>query len=289
LNKETPWIYSMISLLRPKHWLKNTFVSLPLVLSGQFDNDSRIILAILVFCLASSAVYIFNDLRDAESDRKHEIKKKRPLACRAVSQFTAVIFCISFALFALIFDCFIFSSPLTISLLLAYFLLNCGYSLILKDVPITDVLILSCGFMLRMLYGTFIVGQGVPVILYLTIFSMSLYMSFGKRKNELSNYGENAVFVRRVLKFYSKPVLDKSFRLFFVITNILYIIWAAMMFMHGNGIFLLTVPLFFFICLRYNKITETAESANPVDSLFSDKILLLMVISYVALVLAHTA
>ena len=146
-----------LKLIRVKHYLKNLLVFLPPIFSGMlFDTDIflKVIIMFLSFSFTSSIIYVINDINDIESDRKHPIKKNRPLASGKVSKKEAIITIIILVLlitgllyFAnLLFD---FSSLI----LIFYFIINLGYSFGLKNIPLVDITILALGFVLRVTYG----------------------------------------------------------------------------------------------------------------------------------------
>ena len=273
---------SLIKLMRPRHWLKNVFVALALVFSRSFfpHEITMTLLGILAFSLTASAVYIFNDLMDAPQDRLHKIKKNRPIASGAVTLFSAYVLLAILGISAAAIDFIAFRSPWTLLLLVAYFALNCGYSLKWKHVPILDVTILSSGFMLRMFYGGLIIGEYISDWLYLTVLSMSFFMSLGKRRNEILKFGENAGKVRKVLEFYSAGFLDKNMYVCLSLTNVFYALWAI----HMGGLFIWTAPLVLIICMRYSLLAERSEFADPVDILLHDRGILGLVLGYVVVV-----
>src|ERR1700733_8287507 len=139
-----------LQLLRPKDWAKNLFLIVPSFFAGQFFVRARflhLMEGIVSFCFIASAIYIINDYRDIEDDRKHPVKCKRPLASGTISKTTALIILIlllvtGFTGAWLIRDKFLF-------VLAIYFLLNVSYSFGLKNVPILDIIIIAIGFVLR--------------------------------------------------------------------------------------------------------------------------------------------
>ena len=273
---------SLIKLIRPKHWLKNVFVALALVFSRRFFpyEITMTLLGFLSFSLIASAVYIFNDLMDAPQDRLHKVKKNRPIASGAVTPLCAYILLAVLGVAAFAIDFIFFRSPWSLLLLASYFALNCGYSLKWKHVPILDVTILSSGFMLRMFYGALIIDSPISDWLYLTVLSMSFFMSLGKRRNEILKFGENAGKVRKVLQFYSAGFLDKNMYVCLSLTNVFYALWAIHMSETEGPLFIWTAPIVLIICMRYSLLTEKSEFADPVDILLHDKALLGMILCY---------
>jgi 4-hydroxybenzoate polyprenyltransferase len=176
----------VLRLLRPKQWAKNAFVFCPLIFAkGLFDLPllSRALLAVLVFCLVSSAIYILNDSIDVEEDRRHPTKRLRPLASREIS-----------LTFAGILAAILLIAGICLSLLLAlpftavtacYLALNIAYSLLLKRVPILDIMCISVGFVLRVLAGVFAIGCELSPWILMCTFFLALFIAMQKRHGEL--------------------------------------------------------------------------------------------------------
>ncbi len=211
-------IKEYIKLIRVKHYFKNVLIFLPLIFSGNIFNIEKLIISIIgfiAFSFVASVVYIINDIRDIENDRKHPIKRKRPLPAGTVSQKEAIILAIVMLLIAYLLNTIIFVTcnmtiqnlVMSMILLSLYILLNIAYSFGLKNKPVIDIVILVSGFLIRILYGSAITNIEVSNWLYLTVISGSFYMGLGKRRNEIKKQGDKS---REVLKRYSKEFLDKN-------------------------------------------------------------------------------
>ncbi len=194
--------------MRPHQWVKNLFVVLPLVFGQELFHvmeSTRSAIAFLLFCLASSAVYIGNDLVDLDADRAHPIKRRRPIASGQVSELWARRAMYALALIAGVgalllewrFGCAV----------VAYLLLNVMYSLRLKRIPYVDVVCIALGFELRVLGGSFAIPVPPSVYLLLVTFSLALFLGFGKRRHELSQ-GAGAQEQRAVLRAYRTGAVD---------------------------------------------------------------------------------
>lgn len=148
--------------------------------------------------MVSSAVYILNDLKDIESDRKHPTKCSRPLASGKISPSQGVacmLICLAVAA-----GISVYLKNVAAAVCLGiYFLLNIAYSFGLKNMPIIDIVILASGFIIRILYGGFIADIEISSWLYLVVTTGSLYMGLGKRRNELKAHNDT----RKVLKYYN--------------------------------------------------------------------------------------
>ena len=144
----------LIRLLRPRQWVKNVFVLAPLIFSGEFLHAESIeasLLAFLVFCIASSATYIVNDLHDIEGDRRHPTKSKtRPLAAGKVTV-TMALGLLGVLLVLLVAAGFV--APRVVAVIAAYLLLNLAYSFVLKHQPVIDIFTIALGFVLRVYAG----------------------------------------------------------------------------------------------------------------------------------------
>ncbi len=271
-----------LKLMRVKHYIKNFLVFLPFIFSGQFFKPFYLVRAIvgfLAFCLLSSAVYIFNDIRDAERDRLHPTKKNRPIASGAVSKRAAYILgaCLILATAVLQY----FSQAVewyAWVILVAYLLLNIAYSMKLKNIPIVDIAILVSGYVLRVLYGSALGGIEISRWLYLTVISMSFYLGLGKRRNELIR--QDDIAKRNVLQFYNQSFLDKNMYMCLALTIAFYSLWAVdpltIARINTENI-VWTVPLVILICMSYSLHVERESDGDPVEVLLGDKLLLSLV------------
>lgn len=271
-----------LKLMRVKHYIKNLLVLLPLIFSGQLFNVPSLIrglLGVLAFSVLSSAIYIFNDIRDVESDRQHPTKRNRPIANGSVSIRAAYILAICLLLCTAVLYYFTQAQQwYAWTLLVLYLLLNLAYSIKLKRVPIVDIAILVSGFVLRVLYGSVVGGIELSRWLYLTVISMSFYLGLGKRRNELIRQDGNAS--RSVLQFYNKNFLDKNMYMCLALTIAFYSLWAVdpitIARINTDNI-VWTVPLVILICMSYSLHVERDSDGDPVEVLLGDKFLLLLV------------
>jgi 4-hydroxybenzoate polyprenyltransferase len=201
-------IGNILRLIRVKHWIKNGFVFVPLVFSKHLFNADYFIetvIAFFAFSLASSIVYVINDIKDIESDRVHTKKKNRPLASGKIPVNTAY----SIALVLLIILAAIsFTLPKSFNIILAaYILLNVAYTYFLKRIVLLDLISISAGFMLRVLGGAYAINVQVSTWLILTTLFVSLFLAVMKRRSEIESQGENAT--RAVLESYSLKFIDQ--------------------------------------------------------------------------------
>ena len=271
-----------LKLIRVKHWFKNFLVFLPLVFSLNLLNFDYLVmasLAFIVFCFSSSIVYVINDISDIEKDRKHPIKKNRPLASGKISIRNAKILIMILIIILLCVFSFMYINN-SVSLLkcalipIIYIIMNILYSKKLKNIPIIDVCILMLGFLLRVLYGGIVIGIFVSKWLYLMIVFGSFYMGFGKRRNEIIKNGSNS---RKVLSLYTKEFLDKNMYVALGLAIVSYSLWSVdseTIVRVGNDYLFWTIPLVMVILQLYSLNIEGDSHGDPIDVILSDKILL---------------
>jgi 4-hydroxybenzoate polyprenyltransferase len=169
--------------MRPRQWIKNLFVVVPLIFTGEFINISSIqhvFFAAIIFCIASSAAYIVNDIHDIENDRKHPKKSEtRPLASGKVSIRSA-----NFLLFLLyaILILVAFLVPQVLKVILIYICLNYAYTYVLKHQPVVDIFTIAIGFVLRVYAGASALLVTVSGWMFVTTLFLALYLASVKRR-----------------------------------------------------------------------------------------------------------
>lgn len=274
-----------IRLLRLKHYIKNILIFLPMIFGKQLLDVAVLtdmLFGLVSFCAVSSAVYIFNDLCDAENDKKHPVKCNRPLANGTVTKRTAVIMFFVLLVICAAANYFACGTNLFAWLMLAVYLIqNILYSVKLKQVPILDIAILASGFLLRVFYGSAIADRPVSNWLYLTVIAVSFYLVLGKRRNELVLQDENET--RSVLKYYSYNFLDKNMYICSALTIVFYSLWSVdsvTVEFFGSNAIVWTVPVVILICMTYSFAVEKSKADDPVDVLFGNKFLLGLIALY---------
>lgn len=213
-------IFKFLRLIRVHQWIKNVFVFVPLLFSLHLFNKDYFLttlLAFFVFCLASSAIYVINDLVDIEADRAHPRKKNRPLPSGAISKTTAVI--TASLLLVIVFWLMMHFNTEFIFLVLAFVILNVVYSFWLKDLVLLDVFSIAAGFSIRVLAGAFAIQVIISSWLLLTTMFISLFLGVMKRRSELMLVSETinqkqitedkATNSRKVLAQYSLNFADQ--------------------------------------------------------------------------------
>jgi len=280
----------LIKLLRPKHYIKNCLIFLPLFFGKKLININSIFLSIagfVSFCLIASFVYVINDLLDAKKDRLHSKKRTRPIASFMVKPTEAIVLAIALLFISIAINISLWG-PISFAMvnIAIYAIINLLYSVKLKNIPIIDVFVLSLCYLLRIFYGGVIVDAPVSKWLYLTILCGALFMGFGKRRNEILKENNS----RHVNKFYNYNFLDKNLYICLAMCLVFYSLWAIDVKPTVNSIMngyilLATIPLVYFIMMRYSFDIEKIEnSGDPIDVLLSDKILILSCVLFVVLV-----
>ncbi len=175
-----------LAALRPRQWTKNLLVFLPLVVSGRLIEAEPVLHGVMgwaAFCLCASSGYLFNDLMDLPSDRRHPAKMHRPLASGAASPTVALALAPLLLLSGLTLGLLL--SPAFTATLAGYYVLTISYSLRLKDVAVLDVLVLSGLYTMRLFGGALACGATAPA--WLLAFCIFLFLSLAliKRYAEL--------------------------------------------------------------------------------------------------------
>lgn len=197
-------IKDYLKLIRVPQWIKNFFVFVPLLFSLHlFDRDYFILSlkAFIVFSLASSFVYVVNDIIDIEADKAHPKKKNRPLPSGRIKKSSALILAIVLLLIVL-FSYFFFNAQF-ISFLYGFLILNILYSFYLKHIVILDIFSIAAGFSIRVLAGAAVIEVPVSSWLILTTMFISLFLGVMKRHSELVQVADSNKFTRKVLAEYS--------------------------------------------------------------------------------------
>lgn len=278
-----------IKEMRIKHYLKNILIFLPIVFSGNFfdvNNLLKCIWGFLSFSMLASVIYIVNDIKDVEKDKKHIEKCKRPIASGKLKIKNAIIFLIVLLIISFVFNymaCGI-NNVYSYIFLLAYLILNVLYSFGLKNEPIIDIVILVSGFLIRVMYGASIIGVEISNWLYLTVISGAFYMGLGKRRNEIKKQGDKS---REVLKRYNQNFLDKNMYVFVALCIVFYSLWCVdsnTIIKIGSNILIWTVPVLMIIFMKYSLDIEGDSYGDPIDVIFNDKSLIAIIIMFVILI-----
>jgi 4-hydroxybenzoate polyprenyltransferase len=279
-----------VELLRPQQWVKNAFVLVGLVFGHAWRNPTLLwaaLAATAAFCLASGAVYAFNDARDAAQDRGHPDKRGRPVARGALTAGDAYVLAVLAATAGMALAAW--AGAGVAAIVAAYLVLNVAYTLGLKRVPVADVVTIAAGFMLRLLAGTLGIGIAPSNWLLACGFLLTLFLGFAKRRAELERLSEGAGEHRPVLEAYSTGFLDKAIALCavaMVAAYAWYTIAAETVRIHGTERLVLTVPWVLLGTARYlYRLRYRGGGGDPAVELLRDPLLAAAVAGWAATVL----
>jgi 4-hydroxybenzoate polyprenyltransferase len=283
-------VFPLIELLRPQQWIKNAFVLVGLVFGHAWREPAMVnavMFATLGFCLASGAVYAFNDARDVAQDREHPDKRLRPVARGAVSPREAVVLSAVAAAAALaLAACAGWRAAVIVA---AYLGLSAAYTVWFKYVPVLDVVAIAAGFMLRLLAGTLGVGIEPSNWLLACGFLLTLFLGFAKRRAEIARLAEDAGQHRAVLEDYSIGFLDKAIALCaagMIAAYAWYTLAAETAQLHGTGSLALTLPWVLLGTGRYlYRLRRRGGGGDPAEELLRDPLMAFSVAGWIATVL----
>lgn len=265
----------LLKTMRPRQWTKNGFVFVGLFFDGKLLEWGSLwptILAFVLLCFMSSAVYLLNDLVDIESDRQHPIKRKRPLPAGELSPGVARAAAAIFATGSLVAG-FSLAAPFGF-VLLAYFTSQLAYTFWLKHVVLLDISIVTAGFVLRIAAGVSIIDvQRFSPWLYLFGGFLALFMVLGKRRHELVLLGHNARSHRAILEEYNLDLID---RLLGIVTTSAIVSYSLYTFLAEglpeNHVMMLTIPFVLYGIFRYLYLIHVREEGGaPEEILLRDR------------------
>src|SRR3989339_1208173 len=262
--------------MRPEQWVKNFFVFTALLFSKNLLNLSKDIEAIVgftVFCMITGCAYMINDFVDLEKDKLHPVKSLRPLASGRLNKTTAIKIIVLVCLASLFFA--FYMNILFGFIVLAYFLLNIGYSIYLKNIVIIDVVTIASGFVLRVLGGAVIISVTSSQWLVLCTILLSLFLGFSKRRHELILLEDNATGHRKVLEHYSPYFLDQMISVVTASTLICYALYTMSkdtIEKLGTSKLIYTIPFVLYGIFRYLYLVHQKEKGgSPTEIMFADK------------------
>ncbi len=242
--------------MRPRQWTKNVVVFAALVLTLQLGEPQKTLattLTFVLFCAVSSAVYLLNDIVDIESDRRHPVKRERPLAAGDISPTTALIVAALLSLAGIIGGFWV--RQLLGWVVVAYLVLQLSYSLYLKHLVIIDALTIAGGFVLRVLAGGAAIDRPISPYLYLSVIFLALFQGFAKRRHELKVLAEDASGHRQSLNEYTTHLLDHFIMIAAASTIVTYALYAITTEQRPSSVsanvLLMTVAFVIYAIFRY--------------------------------------
>jgi 4-hydroxybenzoate polyprenyltransferase len=273
----------IIRAMRPLQWTKNGLVFAALLFDRSvFEQEPllRCLAAAIIFCLVSSGIYLINDVRDAEQDRLHPKKRRRPIASGELSPgFATAVACV---LLIAGFAAALWLRPAFGAVIGGYMALMVAYSYQLKQMVIIDVFAIAAGFVLRAVGGGLAIGVPISPWLYVCTMLLALFLGFGKRRNELSTLQAAAGQHRANLDSYSLQLLDQIIAVVSsatVMTYSLYTFDAPAV--PDNHAMLLTIPFVVSAICRYMFLMyRKDQGGSPEVLLVTDRPLSLCLVGW---------
>lgn len=263
----------LLRAMRPKQWIKNTFVFAALIFAAKWNHPDLVLKTLAAFALfgtLSSGIYLLNDAADVEADRLHPLKRTRPIAAGRIGVGTAVGIALvlllgSIALGALL--------ALPFGLVAAgYAVLMVAYTFSLKHLVLIDVFVIAGGFVLRAAAGAAVINVQISPWLYLCTILLSLFLGFGKRRHELLLLEDGAVGHRRNLEEYSGAYLDDLINIVAAATIMCYALYTFFAStVPQNHAMMVTIPFVLYGIFRYLLLIHRRDIAGaPEEALWKD-------------------
>ena len=280
---------NILKLIRPKQWIKNTFVLMPMFFGGTLFKGNNLIEGIIVFFAYSfiaSSVYCFNDIIDVEADRRHPVKCNRPIAAGAISM--PMAYGLMFLMFALSMATLLLLPSETYlkvtAILLVYFVLNMAYCAKLKDYAIIDVCIIAFGFVLRLLAGGFATGITLSKWIVLMTFLLTLFLSFAKRRDDVLRMNETGEAPRKNTIRYNLTFINEAITITAGVTLVCYIMYTVspevVQNFHTDYLYLTSIFVLVGL-LRYIQIAVVdKKSGDPTKVILRDTFTQLIVLAW---------
>ena len=282
---------AIVRTMRPGQWVKNVLVFAPLVFAQQALEPravTRTLAAFALFCLASGAVYLVNDLLDRDQDRRHPLKRRRPIAAGELAPATAGVAAALVGAGAL--GAAALSDPRLALVLGAYLATSLAYARALKHVVILDVMTLAAGFVLRVVAGGVAAGVALSTWLLLCTSLLALFLGFGKRRHELVLLEAGAAAHRPILAEYSPYFLDQMIAVVTTSTLVCYALYTMDPAVHQKlhtARLPLTIPFVLYGIFRYLYLVHQKEGGgDPAQVVLADRPLLVNILLWIGTVFA---
>lgn len=280
-------ILPLIQLTRPHHFTKNLFIFAPIFFALQITDVNflvKCLFASIGFSIVAGVVYIINDYKDIEDDKKHPKKKFRPLASGKVKKEEAIMF--GFVLF--IIGCIIsyLLSPLMLALMLLYFAMNIAYSFGLKHIAIVDIFIIAVGFIMRVLVGSAVTGIHITNWIIIMVFLLAIFLSLTKRRDDVIIFQTTGKKMRKSMDGYNETFLNAAIVVTSAIVIVAYLMYTTspeiIMKFRSTNLYITSIFVIFGI-FRYMQLTfvET-KSGSPVAVLAKDRWIQLSILAWLA-------
>jgi len=296
-------LFAIFKTTRPRQWLKNVAVFVPILFTGKFFQLEFFIpsfMAFVAFCCFSSSSYIVNDILDAPHDRKHPFKKFRPIASGKLPVPTALMVSVAFFIIGITIAASLGTAFLLLSI--GFVALQYGYSFVLKHIVVIDILAITAAYFIRVYAGEAATGYHISIWLALAALSLALFLATGKRRAELTLLqGYEGILpkdTRASLSHYSEKLLDTYTAMFANSTFITYAYYTFLEKPSSLGFFfksytdfsteipdrkwmMITIPFVLYGIMRYMQLIYEGKGESPEKVLTSDIPLLTTVVLWV--------
>ncbi|RRD02519.1 decaprenyl-phosphate phosphoribosyltransferase [Prevotella sp. OH937_COT-195] len=281
----------ILLLIRPKQWLKNVFVLLPVFFGGALTDGNallRALAAFVAYSFVASSVYCFNDIMDLKADRLHSTKCRRPIASGAVSVGQAFLLMAAMLLSGMMFLPVFGESWYKVGMVLAgYYVLNLFYCVRLKHYAVVDVCVVAFGFVLRLIAGSQATGIPLSKWIVLMTFLLTLFLSFAKRRDDVVRMEQTGIAPRKNTNRYNLTFINQAITILASVTIVCYIIYTVspeVVARTGSQYIYLTTVFVLLGLLRYIQITVVDKrSEDPTKIMFTDRFLQIVVLAWAAM------
>lgn len=286
----------LIKIIRPQQWVKNLFVLIPVFFAGSITHGNSVAaaaLAMAAFCFAASSVYCFNDIIDADEDRRHPVKCRRPVASGAVSAAQAYALMALMAALAAAAVALLGSRAWQVAAVIGgYYALNMAYCAWLKRFAIIDVCVIAFGFVLRILAGGLATGIGLSKWIVLMTFLLTLFLSLAKRRDDVLRMNRTGHAPRRNTSRYNLTFINQAITITAAVTIVCYVMYTvspeAAAVMHTDYLYLTSVFVIIGL-LRYLQIAVVDEKSGDPTAValhdrFTQVVVACWVLSFIAII-----
>lgn len=288
LHLWSKYLLPVIRIVRPRQWVKNFFVFIPLFFGGQMSNMALLLDALttfIAFSLAASSIYCLNDIVDVEADRLHPVKCHRPIASGQVSVSAA------YALMAIMLILSMTVCPMLKgrsmavgAVVLGYWIMNIAYCVWLKNFAIIDVCLIAFGFVLRILAGGLATGIEPSNWLVLMTFLLTLFLSFAKRRDDVLRMEATGKPPRKNTIRYNLTFINQAITISASITLVCYIMYTVSpeVTARFNSHYIYLTTIFVLVgLLRYIQIAVVdKQSGDPTKIILRDRFTQLVVLAW---------
>ena len=279
--KDSKGMAALMRLIRPKQWIKNGFIFVPLFFGGALFQIDALLAGLITFfaySFAASSIYCFNDIVDVEADRRHPVKCKRPIASGAISMVQArllMLFMLVCSLATLLLLDTMTHALTVGTVLVIYYVMNLLYCSKLKQYAIVDVCIIAFGFVLRVLAGSYATDIVPSKWLVLMTFLLTLFLSFSKRRDDVLRMNETGEAPRKNTTRYNLTFINQAITITASVTLVCYIMYTVspevVSRFHSDLLYLTSVFVLLGL-LRYIQLTVVDQkSGDPTKMMLKDR------------------